>query len=304
VDFYAESFLKALAVDQIRARRMRVVVDYAHSAAVVVLPRLLNELGCDVVTLNAHTEGIHEALLASEIALAHQRLATIVASLEADIGVWLNPSSERLVLADREQRLWADMDLAALMVAAVNAADLPAGEVVMPAYAPSTFHKALSAAGHRLRETLSAPRALTEASRQRDVIFASAGEGDFIFPNLHHAPDALFALGKLLELLTRTPLPLAEVAKLAPTVPLAQVTLPCPMERKGEVMRRFAEKIQGQEVSYLEGIKVHLDGGWVLLRPDRVASTLHLHAESGTAESALKLVRKYREEVQRFVRSA
>jgi len=57
VDFYAESFLKALAVEQIRARRMRVVVDYAHSAAVVVLPRLLNELGCDVVTLNAHTEG-------------------------------------------------------------------------------------------------------------------------------------------------------------------------------------------------------------------------------------------------------
>jgi mannose-1-phosphate guanylyltransferase/phosphomannomutase len=303
VDFYAESFLKALAVEQIRARRMRVVVDYAHSAAVVVLPRLLNELGCDVVTLNAHTEGIHEALLANEIALAHQRLAKIVASLEADIGVWLNPSSERLVLADRDQRLWADMDLVALVVAAVCAADLPAGEVVLPAYAPSTFHKALSAAGHRLRETLSAPRALTEASRQRDVIFASAGEGDFIFPSLHHAPDALFALGKLLELLARTPRSMAEVAKLAPAVPLAQVTLPCPMERKGEVMRRFAEKIQGQEVSYLEGIKVHLNGGWVLLRPDRVAPTLHLHAEAGTAESAQKLIRKYREEVQSFVRS-
>ncbi len=75
------------------------------------------------------------------------------------------------------------------------------------------------------------------------------------------------------------------------------------MERKGEVMRRFAEKIQGQEVSYLEGIKVHLNGGWVLLRPDRVAPTLHLHAEAGTAESAQKLIRKYREEVQSFVRS-
>jgi len=304
VDFYAESFLKALAVEQIRARRMRVVVDYAHSAAVVVLPRLLNELGCDVVTLNAHTEGVHEAMLANEIALAHRRLATIVASLEADIGVWLNPSSERLVLADREQRLWADMDLAALMVAAVCAAELPAGEVVLPAYVPSTFHAALAAAGHKLRETLSAPRALTEASRQRDVLFASSGEGDFIFPGLHHAPDALFALGKLLELLARTHRPLAEVARLAPAVPLARVTLPCPMERKGEVMRRFAEKIQGQEVSYLEGIKVHLDGGWVLLRPDRVAPTLHLHAESSSPEAAQKLLKKYREDAQRLVRSA
>ena len=304
VDFYAESFLKALSVERIRSRRMRVVIDYAHSAAAVVLPRLLNELGCDVVTLNAHTEGVHEALLANEIALAQQRLATIVSSLEADLGVWLNPSGERLVLADREKRLWSNIDLAALMVGAVCAADVPPGEVVLPAYVPSTFREALAKAGHRLRETLSAPRALTEASRQRDVVFASAGEGDFIFPALHHAPDALFALGKLIELLAYAGCPLAEVARLAPAVPLAQVTMPCPMERKGEVMRRFAERVQGQDVSYLEGIKVLLDGGWVLLRPDRVAPILHLHAESATAESAQKLLRKYREEVQRFVRSA
>jgi mannose-1-phosphate guanylyltransferase/phosphomannomutase len=125
VDFYTESFLKALAVENIRARRLRLVVDYAHSAAVAALPRLLADLGCDVVTLNAHTEGVHEAMLASEIALAHRRLATIVHSLEADLGVWLYPSCERMVVADREQRLWADFDLAALMVGAVIAADLP-----------------------------------------------------------------------------------------------------------------------------------------------------------------------------------
>jgi mannose-1-phosphate guanylyltransferase/phosphomannomutase len=304
VDFYAESFLKALACDRIRARKLRLVVDYVHSAAVVVLPRLLAALGCEVVTLNAHTEGVHEALLASEIALAHHRLATIVASLEADLGVFLYPGGERMVVADREKRLWGDLDLAALMVAAVIAAKLPPGEVVLPTYAPSTFRKALEGAGHRMRETLSAPRALTEASRQRDVIFASAGEGDFIFPGLHHAPDALFALGKLLELLAGTELPVADVAKLAPGLPVACVTVPCPIERKGEVMRRFSERVQGQEVSYLEGIKVQLDGGWFLVRPDRVAPSLHLHAESRTAEAAQKLLGKHREEVQRLVRSA
>jgi len=304
VDFYTESFLKALAVEQIRARRLRIVVDYAHSAAVAALPRLLADLGCDVVTLNAHTEGVHEAMLASEIALAHRRLATIVASLEADLGVWLYPSCERMVVADREQRLWAEFDLAALMVGAVIAAELPPGEVVLPVFTPSTFRTALTKAGHRLRETLSAPRALTEASRQREVLFASSGEGDFIFPGLHHAPDALFALGKLLELLARADRPLADVAKLAPRLPVAQVTVPCPVERKGEVMRRFGERVQGHEVSYLEGIKVLLDGGWVLLRPDRVAPTLHMHAEAETPEAAQKLLGKHREEVLRLVRSA
>jgi mannose-1-phosphate guanylyltransferase/phosphomannomutase len=304
VDFYTESFLKALSVEQIRSRRLSLVLDYAHSAAVAVLPRLLADLGCDVVTLNAHTEGVHEALLASEIALAHRRLATIVASLDADLGVSLYPNCERMVVADRAQRIWAEMELAALMVAEVISAKLPPGEVVLPVYAPSTFRTALEAAGHRLRETLSAPRALTEASRQREVIFASAGEGDFIFPALHHAPDAMFALGKLLELLARSDRSLEEAATLAPPVPMARATVPCPIDRKGEVMRRFGEHVQGQEVSYLEGIKVQLDGGWVLLRPDRVAPTLHLHAESDTKEAAQSLLGKHREEVQRLVRSA
>lgn len=302
VDFYAESFLKSLPVEKVRSRKLRLVVDYSHSPAVVVLPRLLAELGCDVVTLNAHTEGMREAPLASDLALAPKRLAAIVASLDADLGVWLYPSSERMVVVGNDKRVWADMDLVALMVAAVVAADLPPGEVVLPTYAPSTFRTALEASGHRVREVLSAPRALTEASRQRDVIFASAGEGDFIFPTLHHVTDAMFSLAKLLELLVRGGRSLAEVAARAPAVPVAHATLPCPLERKGEVMRRFAEAVQGQKVSYLEGIKVATDEGWVLLRPDRVTPVLHIHAEADSAQVARTLVQQRRGEIAKLVR--
>ncbi|HPC82095.1 MAG TPA: sugar phosphate nucleotidyltransferase [Thermoanaerobaculaceae bacterium] len=302
VDFYAEAFLKALPVADIRARKLRVVVDYAHSPAVVVLPRLLAELGCDVITLNAHTEGMREGPLASDLAVAPKRLATIAASLEADLGVWLYPSGERLIVVGSDKRVWADMDLAALMVGAVVAAGLPPGEVVMPTFAPSTFRQALEGGGHRLREVLSAPRALTEASRGRDVIFASSGEGDFILPALHHVPDAMFAMARLLELLVRCGRPLTEVAAYAPPVPVAHATLPCPLERKGEVMRRFAETVQGQQVSYLEGIKVTTDDGWVLLRPDRVAPLLHLHAEAASLQAARAVLQHRRAEIAKLVR--
>lgn len=304
IDFYAEAFLKSLPAADIRARKLRVVVDYAHSPAVVVLPRLLAELGCDVITLNAHTEGMREAPLASDLAVAPKRLAAIVASLEADLGVWLYPSSERFIVVSQDRRVWTDMDLVALMIGAVVAAKLPPGEVVLPTYAPSTFKAALEGAGHHLREVLSAPRALAEAARQRDVIFTSSGEGDFVFPALHHVPDAMFALARLMELLVRAGRPLTEVANHAPSVPVAHATIACPLERKGEVMRRFAEAVQGQKVTYLEGIKVAIDEGWVLLRPDRVAPTLHLHAEASSATVARTLLQQRRTEIGKLVRRA
>jgi mannose-1-phosphate guanylyltransferase/phosphomannomutase len=304
VDFYAEAYLKAIDVDAIRTRRFRLVVDYSHSAAVVVLPRLLEELGCDVVTLNAHIEGVHEALLAEQIERSQDRLAKIVVSLDADLGVWLLPGGERLVLADRNHKVWKDFDLVALVIAALVAAKVPGGETVLPVYAPSTFSTVLAEAGHRVRETLSASRALTEASRRRSVLFASSGEGDLIFPALHHFPDALFGLGSLLELLAHCGATIEEVASLAPAVAVVHQSLPCPLERKGRVMRRFAEQSPDAGASFLEGIKLNVDDGWVLMRPDRVTPQLHLHAEGPTAEAAERILMKYRKLVDRLVRSA
>ena len=303
VDFYAESYLRVLAVDQIRARRFRLVVDNAHSAAVVVLPRLLDELGCDVVSLNAHTEGFHEALLDSEMAQAQQRLATIVEALDADLGVWLHPGCERLMLTDRTGRIWRDMELAAIVVAATAAAHLPAGDAILPVYAPGSFRAALAAAGHGARDTLSAPRAMTEASRLRGALFATAGEGDLIFPRLHHAPDALFATGAILELLARSGASLEHLAAHSPATPVAHTTVPCPMERKGELMRRFVEGLEREAVSFLEGVKVTNADGWVLLRPDRVAPRLHLHAEAADAAAASVVLARYRAEIEELVRS-
>jgi phosphomannomutase len=92
------------------------------------------------------------------------------------------------------------------------------------------------------------------------------------------------------------------VASHAPEVPVAHATIACPLERKGEVMRRFAEAVQGQKVTYLEGIKVAIDEGWVLLRPDRVAPTLHLHAEASTAATARTLLQQRRNEIGKLVR--
>jgi mannose-1-phosphate guanylyltransferase/phosphomannomutase len=196
------------------------------------------------------------------------------------------------------------MELVALVIGAVVTAGRDPGEVVLPAYAPSTFAAALAEAGHRVRETLSSSRALTEASRNRSVFLASSGEGDLIFPALHHFPDALFAVGSLLELLARSGAEFDDVAARAPAVAVAHHSVPCPLDRKGKVMRRFAEQAQGSEASFLEGIKVTVDEGWVLLRPDRVTPQLHLHAEAARRETAARIVEKYRKVVERLVRGA
>lgn len=300
LDLYAEAYLKALG-DSALPQRFRLVVDYAHSPAVVILPRLLAELGCDEVTLNAHTER-EEALLPADIPRALERLAVIVRALEAHMGVFLYPDGERLVILDDTGRIWQGMELVSLVLALLLAQKPKGGEVVLPAYAPSTFAQALAAAHIRVRETLSAPRALIEASRQKGVIFASSGEGDFIFPALHCAPDALFAVGCLLKYLSHTGEPLSRVARLAPKVNVAHRTIPCPVEKKGRIMRQVVDRFAGKELSFLEGVKIKQDHGWVLLRPDRLGPALHIHAEGPDEATAASLMASFAQQVEALVR--
>jgi phosphomannomutase len=74
------------------------------------------------------------------------------------------------------------------------------------------------------------------------------------------------------------------------------------MDRKGEVMRRWVDGAAGPAQSYVDGLKVGAEGGWVLLRPDRVMARIHLHAEGPTERGAARLVSRYRTRVEALVR--
>jgi len=303
LDLYAEAYLKALAEEPF-PERFRLVIDYAHSPAVVVLPRLLSELGCDVVTLNAHTER-HEALLPEEIPASLERLATIVRALSAHMGFFLYPDGEKLVLVDDAGTVWQGMGLLALLIALVTENPPTSGEVVLPAYAPESFARTLQQVGVGVRETLSAPRAMTEAARQKGVLFASAGEGDLIFPALHYVPDALFALGMFLKYASQAGKPLSQVAASAPPVTVVHRTLPCPVEKKGSVMREVTQRLASDKPrSFLEGVKIAEDQGWVLVRSDRLRPELHIHAEAPTRELAAALAERYCQQVEQLLREA
>jgi mannose-1-phosphate guanylyltransferase/phosphomannomutase len=134
------------------------------------------------------------------------------------------------------------------------------------------------------------------------VVFASGGSSDIAFTDLHAAPDAMFGVAKLLELLARAEANLEEIGNELPTIPYISCTISCPVERKGTLMRRFAEMAQEYKASFREGVKIQLDHGWVLLRADRTAPRLHLVVEADSSQRASSWLRKYQEMVEQWVR--
>jgi len=302
---YQEAYLGQLDRESIRQRRFRIVVNYSHGSSAVVLPELLGRLGVEEVTVNAQVEGVYHALQPGDVRLVQDQLASIVRGLKADLGVWIQPGAERLVLADAKGRLWHGTDLLMLLGALLTRSP-GAGEgrrgVVLPLFAPSVLVDLFTAAGWDVHQVPSDHREVMRSAAAPGVIFASAGDSDVAFSSLHAAPDAMFAVAKILELLALADTTLDAVADGLPAVPYMSRSISCPVERKGTIMRRFAEMAQEYEASFQEGVKIHLGKGWVLLRADRSSPRLHLVVEAESTQLATAWLRKYQEMVEGWVR--
>ena len=134
---------------------------------------------------------------------------------------------------------------------------------------------------------------MAEATRPK-TIFAASTDGGYIYPAVLASMDGLYALGKVLELVSVADVPLSQLVRKTPVAHLAHLTSGCPWDLKGAVMRRLTQKLGQARVSLVDGIKVFLDQSeWVLVLPDPEEPLFHLYSEAGTDDRALELAKEY-----------
>ncbi len=296
-DYYREGFLRALDGDALRKAAPKVVIDLNHSPAGDLLPALLNELGCEVVELNSHVFESRSGITPEQIKKSMEQLSRIVVTLGANLGVWLGSSGERLSLIDETGDILSDTEALAVLTSLVCQAEKK-GSLVMPVPAPHTVDKLAAESGLTVKRTKSDGRYLVEAAKERHVQLAASMDGRFAFPAFQANFDALFAVGKVLELLTRTGQTLGGIRRSIPKRAYRHVQLPCSWELKGGIMRKMSEDSVDLEASFIDGVKVQMGDDWVLMLPDQHRPLAHIVAEAVEAKRADELLETYRRKVE------
>ena len=297
LDFYREGFLKALDREAIKEARFRIVVDFAHGPASILLPELLGELDCDVVGINAYME---EKALSDESHMAHsmESLSKIVTALGAHGGFHISPSGEELILVDEKGRLYRGME-ALMVVSSLVLVSQGPGALVVPVAAPGVLEDAAVQKGFTFKRVPHAPRSITEACRKGNVVMGASLEGGFVFPRFHYVFDAMFALAKVLEMMAKSGLSLGSARESLPPTVFLHGEVHCPWELKGTIMRRLSEEAADKEASFIDGIKIFFpDGAWVLLVPDQVHPLFHIYVEAQVEERAREILEHYKEMVE------
>jgi mannose-1-phosphate guanylyltransferase/phosphomannomutase len=292
IERYTEGFLKAVDVEAIRQVGFYIVVDYASAPTALVLPSILNELGCRVVALNANLDETKMAVLPEEFDRALEQLALICAALKADFGVRLDVGGEKIFVVDDQGRILADTTAAAALASLALRCN-PGSTIAVPVHQPRLFETIAAQRGGQVRRTKVDPQDLMALANQEPLLLAADGSGGFIFPQFQPAIDGLMAVAKLLEYLAIQKTRLSEVASSLPAYFTAEAKVECPWEAKGRVMRRLSARYAEGQVEQIDGLKIYLDGQWVLILPDPDQSAFYVYGESTSDEQVKALVEEY-----------
>ena len=297
-DFYREGFLRSLDKELLKKAACTVVVDFSFSPASQTLPQLLNELGFSIIALNAYVdEGRGVQVKAKDEALG--QLATIVSSLGAQAGFWLDPTAESITLVDETGRIYSGVELLSLVVALLLESGQK-GTIAVPVQAPSTIERMAGQKRCQVNRTKSSDRAMMEAAASSEIMMAGTIDGRFSFPRFQPAFDGMFAIAKLMELAAASAMPLSNGLSTVPVRAFMQSGISCPWEMKGGIMRRMSEDSLEKEATFIDGIKVHFGDDWALVLPDQYIPFVHIVAEARDEKAAQKLISEYHKKVENW----
>lgn len=291
--------LPAVDVETVRARRFRVVVDAVNSVGGVVIPRLLRELGCEVVELNCEPTG-EFAHNPEPLAEHLTEIAEAVVREKADLGVVVDPDVDRLAFMMENGVMFGE-EYTLVAVAKYILERNGGGNTVSNLSSSRALRDVTEAAGGSYAAAAVGEVNVVEKMKQVGAVIGGEGNGGVIYPELHYGRDALvgvalfltwFAgLGKTMTQL-RGELPAYFASKnkiaLTPAIDVDKVLV--------EVKGRYA----GENVTDIDGVKIDFADSWVHLRKSNTEPIIRVYTEAHSQAEADALAARFMDEIQQI----
>jgi mannose-1-phosphate guanylyltransferase/phosphomannomutase len=301
LEFYTAALTRSVDVGRMQQRAFKVVLDYSYSAVSLAMPSVLAKVGAEVLAINPFAATVQADRSRLDYGARVARVADFVRASGSDLGVCFDPSGDKAIFIDDTGRRLSDEDaLLALVTLVVRSK--PGARVGLPVAVSREAERVAETHGASIVWTKLSASHLMEVARNGDVDFSASQEGGFIWPDFFPAYDATATLVKLLDLLAATGERLSSIVANLPAFNVAHAEIPTPWEKKGAVMREIVEFAKDRDVLLVDGVKITMDDGWVLVLPDPEGPTTHVWAEGRDESSARGLVEEYTRRIGELVR--
>lgn len=284
--------LPYLDVEGIRRRRFKVALDCVRGAGSVIIPQLLERLGCQVTAIHLEPDGrfprepepVPENL---------GELEALVRNSGAEIGFAVDPDVDRLALVSDEGRAIGE-DYTLALAARLVLRHRP-GIVVTNLSTSQIVEDATRAAGGELVRAPVGEVNVAVKMRETGAIIGGEGNGGVILPEVHLGRDAPIGVALMLQLLLEESRPLSSVVAELPRYVIVKDKLARPDASLDSVYTALRNAFPDASLDTQDGLRLSWSDRWVHVRPSGTEPIVRVIAEAPSAAEASELVRRSRE---------
>ncbi len=300
-DFNGEHIRRVLAlpsvdVGAVRRRRFKVVVDAVNSVGGIVMPRLLRELGCEVVELNCDPTG-EFAHNPEPLPENLTEIAEVIVREKADLGIVVDPDVDRLAFVSEDGSMFVEEYT--LVAVADYILSHKVGNTVSNLSSSRALRDVTERHGGRYHASAVGEVNVVAKMKEVGAVIGGEGNGGVIYPELHYGRDALVG----------TALFLTWLASKNTTMTALRATYPAYFASKNKialtpaidvdkVLHEVKVKYASENVNDIDGVKIDFADSWVHLRKSNTEPIIRIYTEAKSMAEADALAQRFIAEIK------
>lgn len=288
--------LPLVDVEAVRRRRYKVVVDAVNSVGGVVIPKLLRELGCEVVELNCEPTGdfAHNPEPLPENLTG---ISEAVVREKADLGVVVDPDVDRLAFVSEDGTMFGE-EYTLVAVADYILSKTP-GDTVSNLSSSRALRDVTERHGCRYYASAVGEVNVTTKMREVGAVIGGEGNGGVIYPELHYGRDALVGTALFLTWLTERGLTMTQLRATYPSYFASKNKIQLtPAIDVDKVLREVKERYSNENVNDIDGVKIDFPENWVHLRKSNTEPIIRVYTEAKSMDEADALAQRFIAEIK------
>lgn len=275
-------FCKSTYPNELDLRGLKIVVDCAHGAAYDIAPHVFHELGAEVISIGNQPNGFN---INDKVgATAPDALSLAVRANHADLGIALDGDADRLLMVDRNGKIYDGDQLLYLMVLDRLAIGPVAGAVgtLMTNMAVELAFKKLGVGFARAKV---GDRYVLELMQQNNWLLGGEGSGHLLCLDKHTTGDGIVSALQVLSALKRNGKSLDQCFDDLQLFPQVLINV--------RVTPGFDWQKNEKLVSEKAAVEHELEGkGRVLIRASGTEPLIRVMVETSDADDAQRLARR------------
>ena len=288
--------LPLVDVEAVRRRRYKVVVDAVNSVGGVVIPKLLRELGCEVVELNCEPTGDF-AHNPEPLPENLTEIAAAVVREKADLGVVVDPDVDRLAFVSEDGTMFGE-EYTLVAVADYILSKTP-GDTVSNLSSSRALRDVTERHGCRYYASAVGEVNVTTKMREVGAVIGGEGNGGVIYPELHYGRDALVGTALFLTWLTERGLTMTQLRATYPSYFASKNKIQLtPAIDVDKVLREVKERYSNENVNDIDGVKIDFPENWVHLRKSNTEPIIRVYTEAKSMDEADALAKRFIAEIE------